>query len=129
LPVGSLYSSAAVNMRVREVGISNTTAVAVCVGLCRLSTAGTGGAALTEQALDGTAVAASCQAVNTHTVAPTLADLGIRITLGAAVGSAVIWTFPDDVGVNAPVGVTNGIGIYIPTGTGQVVDWYMKWEE
>jgi hypothetical protein len=49
--------------------------------------------------------------------------------LGAAVGSAFVWTFGGDVGLNANVGTGNGIGIYIPTGTGQVLDWYIVWSE
>lgn len=129
LPVGSIYSVANVNPRLREVGISNTTATAVVVGLCRLSTTGTQGSALTEASLDSTGVAASVTGFNTHTVAPTIVDLGYRFTLGAAIGAGVIWTFGGDVGITAPVGTANGLGIYIPTGTGQVVDWYMIWDE
>lgn len=129
LPCGSLYSIAGVNMRIREIGVTNTTSTAVAVALCRLSTAGTQGSGLTEQAMDGTSVTASCTAFNTHTVAPTLADLGYRTTLGAAVGSAFVWTFGGDTGLNANVGTGNGLGIYIPTGTGQVLDYYFVWAE
>lgn len=129
LPSGSLYAAAAVNMRIREIGVTNTTATAVAVGLCRMSTTGTQGSALTEQGLDASSVASSCQGFNTHTVGPTLVDMGFRTTLGAAVGSAFVWTFGGDVGVNANVATTNGIGIYIPTGTGQVLDWYIVWSE
>lgn len=129
LPVGSLYAAATVNMRIREIEVTNTTSTAVAVALCRLSTTGTQGAGLTEQGLDGTSVASSCQGFNTHTVAPTLVDLGFRTVLGAAVGSAFVWTFGGDVGINTNVGVANGIGIYIPTGTGQVIDWAIVWAE
>lgn len=129
LPIGSLYSAAAVNMRIREIGVFNTTSTAVAVALCRLSTTGTQGAALTEQGLDASAVTSSCQAFNTHTVAPTLADLGYRTTLPAQAGAGIIWTFGGDVGLNANVGTANGIGIYIPTGTGQTCDWYIVWAE
>lgn len=129
LPVGSIYSAAGVNPRVREIGVTNTTATVVAVALCRLSTAGTKGSALTPQSLDGTTAAASVTAANTHTVAPTLADMGFRTTLGAAIGSAFVWTFGGDVGLNAAVGTGNGIGIYIPTGTGQVLDFYFVWSE
>jgi hypothetical protein len=66
---------------------------------------------------------------NTHTVAPTLVDMGYRTVLGAAIGSAIIWTFGGDVGMNAAVGTGNGIGIYIPTGTGQILDFYFLWNE
>jgi hypothetical protein len=128
LPVGSIYSAAAVNPRVREVGLTNTSATAVAVGLCRLSTTGTRGTAITTiAAMDGTAVAASITAYQTHTVAPTLVDMGYRTVLAA--GGAVIWTFGGDVGLNVAVGTGNGLGIYVPTGTGQILDWYMLWNE
>jgi hypothetical protein len=101
LPIGSVYSSAAVNPRVREIGVFNTTATAVTVALCRMTTTGTQGAALTEQALDGTTSAPAVQGFNTHTVAPTLVDMGVRATLGAAVGSGMVWTFNNDTGSTA----------------------------
>jgi hypothetical protein len=129
LPVFSIYSAAGVNPRVREIGVTNTTATAVAVALCRLSTTGTRGTTLTPQALDGTTVAASVTAYQTHTGAPTLVDMGFRTTLGAAIGSAFVWTFGGDVGLNAAVGVGNGLGLYVPTGTGQVLDWYIVWSE
>lgn len=129
LPIGSLYSSATVNMRLREVGVFNTTSTAVAVALCRLSTTGTQGSALTEQGVDASSVTSSCQAFNTHTVAPTLIDMGYRTTLGAAAGSGIIWTFGSDIGMNTNVGTANGLGIYIPTGTGQVCDFYFVWDE
>ena len=129
LPVGSLYSIAGVNPRIREIGITNTSAVAVAVALCRMSTAGTQGAALTEQGLDGSTTAPGCTAFNTHTGGPTLVDMGYRTVLGAVVGASVIWTFGGDVGLNCAVGTANGIGIYIPTGTGQILDFYFVWNE
>jgi aconitase B len=129
LPIGSIYSGAGVNPRIREIGVTNTTGTAVAVALCRMSTAGTRGAAITVQSMDGTTTAAGCTAANTHTVAPTLVDMGYRTVLGAAIGSAIIWTFGGDVGMNAAVGTGNGIGIYIPTGTGQILDFYFLWNE
>jgi hypothetical protein len=129
LPIGSLYSAASVNFRLREVGVSNTTSTACAVALCRLSTTGTQGSALTEQSADASGVVSSCQGFNTHTVAPTLVDLGFRMSLGAAIGAAVIWTFGGDIGLNVNAATTNGIGIYIPVGTGQVCDWYIVWDE
>lgn len=129
LPIGSLYAAAAVNFRLREIGVFNTTATAVAVGLCRMSTTGTQGSALTEQGVDASSVASSSQGFNTHTVGPTLVDMGYRASLGAAIGAGVIWTFGGDLGMNVNVGTANGIGIYIPTGTGQVCDFYLVWDE
>ena len=60
-------------------------------------------------------------------------DLGYRAVLGAAVGSGVIWTFGDD-GIligepDAVEAVTNGIGVILETGTGQICQVYMSWDE
>ena len=130
LPLVSLYNAAAVNARLREVHIFNTTATGgFVVALCRLTTTGTQGTGLTEVALDGTAVVASCTGFAGHTGAPTLVDLSYRKRMGAAIGDGVIWTFTNDVGVTAPVGVANGIGLYVPVGTGQICDYVMAWDE
>lgn len=130
LPFVSLYNTAAVNFRLREVHVFNTTSTGGFeVALCRLSTTGTQGAGLTEVALDSTSVTASCTAFAGHTVAPTLADLGYRKTMGAAVGDGVIWTFNNDVGITAPLGTGNGIGLYVPSGTGQTCAYVLVWDE
>jgi hypothetical protein len=130
LPFVSIYSTATVNPRLREVHIFNTTATGnFVVALCRLSTTGTQGAALTEAQLDATGIAASVTGFAGHTVAPTLTDLGIRKRMGAAIGDGVIWTFNNDVGVTCAVGTTNGLGLYVPTGTGQVCDYTLIWDE
>src|SRR4051812_22350225 len=129
LPIISLYAAASVNFHIVEIGVFNTTATAVALKLTKLTTAGTQGAGLTETAHDETGAGASCTAVNTHTVAPTLGgDLGYNITLGAAVGSGVIWTFGSR-GISVPAGTANGVGIIVATGTGQVCDGWFAWEE
>jgi hypothetical protein len=129
IPLGSLYATASVNFRLREVGVFNTTTTAVVVAMCRLTTTGTRGSTLTEFALDHSSVAASAEGFNSHTVGPTLADGGYRATLGAAAGAGVIWTFGGDAGINVNAATTNGIGIYTPTGTGQICDFYFVWDE
>jgi hypothetical protein len=127
--VGSLYAAAAAGARLRECGVYNTTTTAVAIKLVRLTTAGTQGAALTEAAHDQNFVAPQCTAFDTHTVAPTLGDdLGYRAPLGAAIGAGIIWTFGDS-GLVIPEGTGNGIGIIVATGTGQILDWYMVWDE
>ncbi len=128
LPIASLYAAASVGGKVREVGIFNTTATAVAVGVRRLTTAGTQGAALTESQHDSDSAAASCTGFTTHTIAPTLGDALYGATLGAAIGSGVIWTF-GDTGLVIEPGTANGIGIVIPTGTGQVCDVTIVWDE
>jgi hypothetical protein len=130
LPCMSLYSTAAQNFSLLECGITNTTATAVVVGICRLTTAGTVGAGLTEANLDeNVTTAALCTAYLAHTsTGPTLVDLGHRFTLGAAVGAGVIWTWlPGE--LKSLIGTGHGIGIWCPTGTGQALDAYFKWLE
>lgn len=134
LPLLSIYSAAASTGVLREVGIFNTTATALEVYLSRLTTAGTQGAGLVEARYNPKKQPALCTVFTTHTVAPTLGDdLGYRAVLGAAIGSGVVWTFGDD-GImiaepDAVEAVTNGIGILIENGTGQVCQAYMVWDE
>lgn len=130
LPVGSLYAAAATAPRIKEIGIFNTTSTAVAIKLVRLSTAGTQGSGLTESKHSLLSAAAACSAYDTHSsTGPTIAgDLGYRATLAAAPGAGVVWTF-DDEGLQTEVGTGNGIGIIVATGTGQILDWYVVWDE
>lgn len=129
LPVGSLYADAAAGAAIREVGVFNTTSTAVALKLVRLTTAGTQGSGLTEAAHDQNKVAPQCDAFDTHTGAPTLGDdLGYRTVLPATVGAGIIWTFGDS-GIVIPEGTGNGVGIIVATGTGQIIDWFIVWDE
>ena len=129
LPSFSIYAAAGVGGTIREIGIFNTTATAVALALRRLTTAGTQGAGQTEAAHNNDFVAASCTVVTTHTVAPDLGDdFGYRAPLGAAVGSGVIWTFGGP-GLVIPPGTANGIGVIVASGTGQVLDGWVVWDE
>jgi len=129
LPLISIYSSAGVGPKLREVGLFNTTSTAVAVKLVRLTTAGTQGSGLTEAKYDPDSAAAACTAFNTHSGAPTLGDdLGYRAALGAAVGAGVIWSFGDQ-GLRASTGTANGIGVIIENGTGQPLQAYIVWDE
>jgi hypothetical protein len=129
LPAVSLFAAAAVGGRIREIGIFNTTATAFALSLRRFSAAGTVGAGLTEIPQDASAVAASCTGFDAHTVTPTItAGVFRQATLPAAVGGGVIWTFGDS-GLVIGVGTGNGYGILCPTGTGQVFDYYIDWDE
>lgn len=128
LPIISLYSSAAVNPSIVEIGVFNTTSTTVALKLVKLTTAGTPGAGLTETGHEASSAAAACTAFTTHTVTATLVDMGYNISLGAAVGAGVIWTFGDK-GLSVPVGTGNGVGVIVATGTGQVCDAYLVWDE
>jgi len=98
--------------------------------LMRLAAIGTQGAGQAEAKHDPASASAGCTAFTTHAADPTSGaiDLGYRIVLGAAIGSGIIWTFGDS-GLVIPVGTTNGIGIIVATGTGQICDAYMVWDE
>lgn len=131
LPLGSLYATAAVRPRLVEVGVFNSTATAVVIALIRLTTAGTQGSTITAAYEDDDSQTAVTTAKDTHTVAPTLGGKLRQASLGAAIGSGIIWTFGGGKtpGLVIPAGTGNGIGIYIPTGTGQVVDLALTWDE
>lgn len=130
LPFVSVYSTATVNPRLREVHIFNTTATGgFVVALCRLTSTGTQGAGLTEGQFDGTGAPPVSTAFAGHTVAPTLTHLGPSKAMGAAIGDGVIWTFNNDVGITVPVGTANGLGLYVPSGTGQICRYTLIWDE
>jgi hypothetical protein len=133
LPLGSVYATAAVRPKVVEVGIFNTTATAVAVALVRLS-AGTGtkGAAVTPVYEDDNSQAAVTTVANTHTVTPTTIGIALKqASLGAAIGSGIIWTFGGGktAGLIIPNSTTDALGIIIPTGTGQICDINFTWDE
>ncbi len=133
-PMMSIYSPAASTGWLREVGCFNTTATAVEIFLTRLSTTGTQGAGLTESLYEVKGPPALCTCFTTHTADATYTDdLGYRAVLGAAVGSGVIWTFGDrglSIGIaDAVTLVTDGIGISLENGTGQICQTYFVWDE
>ena len=128
LPAGSLYAIAARPLYLWEVGVFNTTTTATQVALSRLTTAGTQGAAATELAEDPEYTPVGT-VVGTHTsTGPTITGQFMLGTLGATAGSGVIWTFGGK-GLIIPAGTANGIGLTVPTGTGQIWDAYFVWEE
>lgn len=129
LPIISVYSIAAVSPIVREVGLTNVTAVPVALAMKILTSAATQGAGQVESKhRDGSPVA-SCTVFTTHTAGtPIGSDLGPRTTLAAAIGSGVIWTF-GETGISPAVGTANGIGVAVENGTGQACQAYLTWDE
>jgi hypothetical protein len=126
--VASLFSVASRTLKVREVGVFNTTATAVAVALCRFTAATNVGAGLTEVAYDEAGPANNGTGFAGHTGDGTVGSNIRYASLGAAVGSGVIWTF-GDTGLIIAAGTANGIGIICPTGTGQILDFYLDWDE
>lgn len=129
LPVISIYSVASIRGTVREIGLFNTTAVAVALAVRRLTSTGTQGAGQVEGKHDEDSKDADCTVFTTHTANPTLGDdLGYRASLGAAIGSGIIFTFGAS-GLLIPIGTGNGIGVIVENGTGQVLQAYVVWDE
>jgi hypothetical protein len=125
LPMASLYSLATGGLWLVEVGITNTTVTAFEVSLQRVSTTGTQGAAKTVVYEDNDAnLTAKCDPRDTHTVAPTLVAGEIRrASIGASIGSGIIWTFGGR-GLFLPSATTNGFALIPISGTGQIADVY-----
>jgi len=124
----SLYATAAVRPKIREIGVFNTTAVAVAVAVCRASATGTQGAGLTEVCTNDDSATIVATAFNTHTADATVTASIVQASLGAAIGSGVIWTWDDGEFIldNA---TTAGVVITCPTGTAQHLDFYIRWRE
>jgi hypothetical protein len=126
--MASLFASASVGGKIREVKVYNTTSTALAVGLIRFTNATNVGAGLTEAEYDEAAAGPSCTGFAAHTGDGGTGQVIEQATLGAAVGSGVIWTY-GDTGLVIQVGTANGIGIHCPTGTGQVCDYTITWDE
>jgi hypothetical protein len=123
----SLFAIAATGGKLREVGVTNTTVTALAVALARFTNATGVGAALTEADYDP-AQPAACTGFAGHTADGAVGQIFRQATIAAAVGAGVVWTFGDS-GILIPVGTGNGIGLIVPTGAGQVLDYWMDWDE
>lgn len=131
LPVASLYATTAVRPRLVEVHAFNTTTTAVALKIARLTTAGTQGSTITAMYEDDNSQTAVSTAKDTHTVGPTITNAGRQASLGAAIGSGVMWTFGGGKtpGLVIPNTTGDGIGIVVATGTGQILDVAWVWDE
>jgi hypothetical protein len=116
--------------RLREVGVFNTSTTAVNVGLAVCTATGTQVDGLTEYILDdpsnGNAPAET--AFKSQSSDSTVAAVIRQASLGAAVGSGLIWTF-GDAGVLIAEGTANGVIVTCPNGTAQHLDFYFDWEK
>ena len=125
----TIASTAALQPRIMEVGIFNTTAVAVAVALQRVSATGTVGTALTEGGesdLKQTPVGIVTNTGSTNGTA--VGSPSRQASLGAAIGSGVIWTFSEQ-GYILDYATGSGLMIICPTGTAQHLDFYFVWRE
>lgn len=124
----SVYATTGVKPRIREIQVFNTTATAVAVGIARASATGTQGAALTEVCHDDDSHTIIATGFNTHTADATVGGTILQASLGAAIGSGVIWTFGGD-GLVLDNATAAGIVIICPSGTGQHLDFSIIWDE
>lgn len=129
LPIASIYGVAGVRAAVREIGVFNTTTTQVALAVRRVTTTGTQGTAQTEVYETDSAQTPLAAGFDTHTVAPTFVTGNLRVaSLGAAIGSGVIWTFGDR-GLVLPNTTGDGIVVVPLVGTGQICDVYFSWDE
>ncbi len=131
LPLISLFSSAANDIHLFEVGVFNTTTTAFDIRLARISSGpGTVGAALVKNCLDNPGMLPQGLGFTTHTAGTvTITDGGYHASIGAAIGAGIVWTFPTGFEVNAVAGTANGVCVVVDNGTGQVAQAYFVWEE
>jgi hypothetical protein len=122
----SVYATTGVKPRIKEIGVSNTTAVAAAVAVVRASATGTQGTALTEVCLTDDVHTVVATGFNTHSANATVGSPVRQFTLPGVVGATVILTFDDLALDNA---TTAGIVVICPTGTGQHLDFWIEWEE
>jgi len=124
----SLYATAAKRPRIREIGVTNTTSTALTVAVARFTTATNVGAGLAEVSEDDPVSVAEATVFAGHTGAGGVGGVLRYATLGAAVGAGIIWTFGGN-GLEIPSTTADGVGIITPTGTGQICDCYIVWDE
>jgi len=124
----SLFAVAGSGARLREVGVFNTTATALAIALARFTNATGVGAGQTEGEYDENAPPPLSTIFAGHTADGAVGQVFRQASLGAAIGSGLIWTFGDS-GLVITLGTANGIGIIVPTGTGQFCDLYFDWDE
>lgn len=128
LPIAALVGGTGCRPRIVEIGCSNaSTTTAVSMSVRRITTAGTPGTALSEVPEHGTTEpkAATATAFNTYSsTGPTLSDELRRATIGPLAG--IVWVFDD--GLIIPATANHGIAL-IPTGTGQICDFWFVWDE
>lgn len=126
--IASVFAIASRTVKLREVGVFNTTSTALAMSLVRFTNATGVGAGLTEVAYDEAAPAPNATGFAGHTADGAVGSPLRQASLPAAVGGGVIWTF-GDTGIIVAAGTANGIGIICPTGTGQILDYYFDWDE
>jgi hypothetical protein len=126
--VASLFAVASRTAKVRQISVCNTTSTAVAVAICRFTNATGVGAGLTEVLYDEASPAPNATGFAGHTADGAVGANIDYVSLGAAVGSGWVFTY-GDTGILIAAGTANGLGIICPTGTGQILDYSICWDE
>lgn len=124
----SLFAIASRRLRVREVGVFNTTNVSFFVALARFTNATGVGAGLTEVPYDEAGNPVSGTGFAGHTADGAVGSAIRYYPVGASIGSGIIWTFGES-GLVLEAGTANGIGLICPEGTGQIATFHFDWDE
>jgi len=126
----SVYSLGTGDVWLVEVGVSNTTVNTFQLSLARLTAAGTQGAAAgawTDEE-GATNLTAKVAAVQAHTAGTPLGAEVRRASVGASIGSGVIFTFGGR-GLLLPSGTANGLGLIAISTAGQLSDCYWSFDQ
>lgn len=113
--------------KIVEIGVFNTTVTDFSVAVARTTAAGTPTGSITASRHEPDSAPLSTNGAG-HSADATVGNEIVRATLAAAKGAAMVWTFGGG-GLRIPAGTANGIIINCPTGTGQVFDYYIIWDE
>ena len=112
---------------VKEIGVFNTTTTAVAVGVAVITATGTQAGTGTGYQIDDPSAPASSETFFTsQSSASTIAKTIRQASLGAAIGSGVVFVWGDKE-LECSEGTGNGVIINCPTGTAQHLDFYIKW--
>ena len=124
-----LRTAASERAFVREIGLFLNAATASSIGLIRASSTGTPSTSVLGQAMDAADAAATVNVDTAWSGAPTIGSNYLRkITLPAAIGNGVIWTFGERNGLCLPVSA--GLVIWNYGGSAaSVLNGYIEWEE
>lgn len=130
LPMAGLVTGANNDVYVVEIGVFNTTTTACNIAVRKITSAGTAGSTANSIPWDADTASSTATAKDVYTsTGPTLVNGYLAYaSLGAAVGAGVIWTFGNK-GIRCPKGTSNGLVLIPGTGTGQICDWYIVWDE
>lgn len=126
--IASLFAVASRTAKIRQIAVWNTTSTAVAVAVCRFTNATGVGAGLTEVPYDESGPAPNCTGFAGHTADGAVGANIDHFPLAASIGSGVILQY-GDTGLVVAAGTANGIGIICPTGTGQILDYSIHWDE